>query len=109
MGAFPQYLREDFHFATESYGGHYGPVFNKYIQEQNAHAVGDANSTLPAQWKTFSYIRLELYWGTSVDSALIGQSNVPFLFSLLPPDQEVPMHVNYAKFHHPFNITTIPE
>jgi carboxypeptidase D len=29
MGAFPQYSRESFNFATESYGGHYGPVFNE--------------------------------------------------------------------------------
>lgn len=36
MGAFPDYSRHDFHFATESYGGHYGPVFNAYIEEQNA-------------------------------------------------------------------------
>ncbi|KAI1434371.1 alpha/beta-hydrolase [Xylaria sp. CBS 124048] len=37
MGAFPQYSRHGFHFATESYGGHYGPIFNQYIEEQNAH------------------------------------------------------------------------
>ncbi|KAI8627318.1 Alpha/Beta hydrolase protein [Xylariaceae sp. FL1651] len=37
MGAFPQYARNGFHFATESYGGHYGPIFNKYIEQQNAH------------------------------------------------------------------------
>lgn len=36
MGAFPQYARNGFHFATESYGGHYGPIFNQYIEEQNA-------------------------------------------------------------------------
>lgn len=36
MGAFPQYSRESFHFTTESYGGHYGPIFNQYIQRQNA-------------------------------------------------------------------------
>jgi carboxypeptidase D len=29
MGAFPQYSRGGFNFATESYGGHYGPVFNE--------------------------------------------------------------------------------
>ncbi|KAI1261947.1 alpha/beta-hydrolase [Xylariaceae sp. FL1019] len=42
MGAFPQYTRNGFHFATESYGGHYGPIFNKYIEDQNAHLPPDA-------------------------------------------------------------------
>ncbi|KAI1170071.1 Alpha/Beta hydrolase protein [Nemania sp. FL0916] len=36
MGAFPKYDRHGFHFATESYGGHYGPIFNKYIEKTNA-------------------------------------------------------------------------
>ncbi len=44
MGAFPQYSRRDFHFATESYGGHYGPVFNKYIEEQNAKGASGAHN-----------------------------------------------------------------
>ena len=39
MGAFPQYSRETYNFATESYGGHYGPVFNEYIETQNAQNV----------------------------------------------------------------------
>ncbi|KAI0147198.1 alpha/beta-hydrolase [Xylariaceae sp. FL1272] len=42
MGAFPQYSRNGFHFATESYGGHYGPIFNKYIADQNAQLPHDA-------------------------------------------------------------------
>ncbi|KAI1075357.1 alpha/beta-hydrolase [Whalleya microplaca] len=42
MGAFPQYSRNGFHFTTESYGGHYGPVFNKYIEEQNARNISGA-------------------------------------------------------------------
>ncbi|CAJ2510284.1 Uu.00g061840.m01.CDS01 [Anthostomella pinea] len=42
MGAFPQYSRNGFHFATESYGGHYGPVFNAYIEEQNALNISGA-------------------------------------------------------------------
>ncbi|SNX85794.1 probable carboxypeptidase 2 [Melanopsichium pennsylvanicum] len=43
MGAFPQFSREDFHFATESYGGHYGPIFNKYIEDQNARGESKAH------------------------------------------------------------------
>lgn len=40
MGAFPQYSRNDFHFTTESYGGHYAPVFSEYIEEQNRKGHG---------------------------------------------------------------------
>lgn len=36
MGVFPQYSRNSFHFTTESYGGHYGPVFNEYFEIQNS-------------------------------------------------------------------------
>ena len=43
MGAFPQYSRETFHFATESYGGHYGPVYNEYIETQNAKKIAGAH------------------------------------------------------------------
>lgn len=32
---FPQYESRDFGIFTESYGGHYGPEFTSYIQEQN--------------------------------------------------------------------------
>ncbi|KAK3689176.1 Alpha/Beta hydrolase protein [Podospora appendiculata] len=42
MGAFPQYARNGFHFTSESYGGHYGPVFNAYIEEQNAKDIPGA-------------------------------------------------------------------
>lgn len=42
MGTFPQYSRNGFHFATESYGGHYGPIFNAYIEEQNARNITGA-------------------------------------------------------------------
>lgn len=31
MGAFPDYSRSGFSFTTESYGGHYGPIFNGKI------------------------------------------------------------------------------
>ncbi|KAK4507588.1 hypothetical protein PRZ48_001323 [Zasmidium cellare] len=35
-GAFPEYSSNGIHIATESYGGHYGPYFAAYIQDQNA-------------------------------------------------------------------------
>lgn len=35
MGAFPQYSKRDVIVATESYGGHYGPVFAEYAMKQN--------------------------------------------------------------------------
>ena len=44
MGAFPQYSRETFNFATESYGGHYGPVFNEFIESQNAKQIPGAHN-----------------------------------------------------------------
>lgn len=36
MGAFPRYSRNSIHLSTESYGGHYGPVFAEYFETQNA-------------------------------------------------------------------------
>jgi carboxypeptidase C (cathepsin A) len=35
MGAFPQYSANGVHINTQSYGGHYGPVFSDYILQQN--------------------------------------------------------------------------
>jgi carboxypeptidase C (cathepsin A) len=37
MGACPQYMSANntVHIATESYGGHYGPIFASYIKSQN--------------------------------------------------------------------------
>lgn len=35
MGAFPQYSSNGVHINTQSYGGHYGPIFSDYILKQN--------------------------------------------------------------------------
>jgi len=35
MGAFPQYSNNSVVFATESYGGHFGPIYSEYIMKQN--------------------------------------------------------------------------
>jgi carboxypeptidase C (cathepsin A) len=60
MGAFPQYSREEFFFTTESYGGHYGPIFNEYILEQNAKGVGKeinlAGVLIGNGWSVFSLV-----------------------------------------------------
>ncbi|KAF2743562.1 putative carboxypeptidase S1 [Sporormia fimetaria CBS 119925] len=39
--AFPEYTSRDFGMFTESYGGHFGPEFVRYIQEQNAAGKGE--------------------------------------------------------------------
>ncbi|KAJ6780627.1 hypothetical protein PWT90_01723 [Aphanocladium album] len=44
MGAFPQYSREGINFATESYGGHYGPIFNDYFVKQNEKNIPGAKN-----------------------------------------------------------------
>ncbi|EUC39772.1 hypothetical protein COCMIDRAFT_10204 [Bipolaris oryzae ATCC 44560] len=43
MGAFPEYSRHGVNFATESYGGHYAPVFNAYFLDQNAKKIPGAH------------------------------------------------------------------
>ena len=49
---FPAYKPNDsnIHFWTESYGGHYGPVFVNYFEEQNAKI---ANKTLTEEGETY--------------------------------------------------------
>jgi carboxypeptidase C (cathepsin A) len=39
--SFPQYKSRDFGIFTESYGGHYGPEFAKYILDQNTANAGE--------------------------------------------------------------------
>jgi carboxypeptidase D len=39
--AFPDYKSRDFGIFTESYGGHFGPAFARYIQEQNRLVAGE--------------------------------------------------------------------
>lgn len=42
LGAFPEYAKSGVNFATESYGGHYAPIFNAYILDQNAKNIPNA-------------------------------------------------------------------
>jgi len=59
-GAFPQYASNGIFFATESYGGHYAPVFSRYIVEQNElNTTGTAPIDLQAVSSTrpFSFAR----------------------------------------------------
>jgi len=43
MGAFPQYSKHEFAFSTESYGGHYGPIFNEFFETQNSMKIPGAH------------------------------------------------------------------
>ncbi|OAL06429.1 carboxypeptidase S1 [Phaeosphaeriaceae sp. SRC1lsM3a] len=42
LGAFPEYSQNGVTFATESYGGHYAPVFSSYFLDQNAKNLSGA-------------------------------------------------------------------
>ena len=85
MGAFPQYSRNDFHFTTESYGGHYGPVFNEYFETQNAANIpGAMNISLKSVaigngWydpliQYEAYYNFTVYPGNTYDLVLFNQS-----------------------------------
>ena len=43
MGVFPQYARNGIYLGTESYGGHFGPVFSEYFETQNANLPANAS------------------------------------------------------------------
>ena len=42
LGAFPEYSRDGIHLTTDSYGGHYGPVFSEYFFHQNTKNIPGA-------------------------------------------------------------------
>ncbi|KAH8664632.1 carboxypeptidase-like protein S1 [Xylariales sp. PMI_506] len=50
---FPQYESRDFGLFTESYGGHYGPEFSSYIEQQN---TGIASGTVKGE--TINFVAL---------------------------------------------------
>lgn len=71
MGAFPQYSRNEFIFTTESYGGHYGPIFNEYFLTQNAknipgaHKINLAAVMIGNGWYD-PYVQYEAYYNYTV-------------------------------------------
>lgn len=44
VATFPQYSKNGFHLTSESYGGHYVPIFSKYIEDQNSKSIPGATS-----------------------------------------------------------------
>lgn len=58
-GKFEQYQSREFIFATESYGGHYGPAFVTYFDEQNAKIQ---SGTLQAEQLKVSALMINNGW-----------------------------------------------
>ncbi|KZM24247.1 uncharacterized protein EKO05_0005773 [Ascochyta rabiei] len=71
MGAFPEYSRKGFNFATESYGGHYAPIFNAYFLDQNkknipgAHKIDLENVLIGNGWFD-PLVQYQAYYNFSV-------------------------------------------
>jgi carboxypeptidase C (cathepsin A) len=94
MGAFPQYSRESFHFSSESYGGHYGPVFNEYIEQQNekdipgAHKINLETVLIGNGWfdpliQYESYYNFTVFPGNTYDYAPFNSSQVAEMYNNL--------------------------
>ncbi|KAI0908805.1 Alpha/Beta hydrolase protein [Ustulina deusta] len=94
MGAFPQYSGHGFHFATESYGGHYGPIFNQYIEQQNANLprgakkiqletvlIGNGWYDPVVQYQ--AYYNFTVYPGNTYDYAPFDKSNADMFYNNL--------------------------
>ncbi|KAI0481773.1 Alpha/Beta hydrolase protein [Xylaria cf. heliscus] len=94
MGAFPQYARNGFHFATESYGGHYGPIFNQYILEMNAHLPHKAkkinletvligNGWYDPMVQYQAYYNFTVFPGNTYDYAPFNEANASMFYNNL--------------------------
>ncbi|KAI0201334.1 Alpha/Beta hydrolase protein [Astrocystis sublimbata] len=95
MGAFPQYSRHGgFHFATESYGGHYGPIFNQYIEKMNAHLPRRAkkiqletvligNGWYDPMVQYQAYYNFSVFPGNTYDYAPFNEANASMFYNNL--------------------------
>ena len=86
FAAFPQYESRDFGIFTESYGGHYGPEFAHYIQDQNAAITAGT-----VQGENINLVALGVNNGW-IDAALQEQAYIDFALnntyrSLITPQQ----------------------
>lgn len=92
MGVFPQYFREGFNFATESYGGHYAPIFNEYIEQQNANLSTGAmkislehvligNGWFDPLLQYEAYYNFTVYPGNTYDYAPYNQSIQDYVYN----------------------------
>ena len=72
FAAFPQYENRDFGIFTESYGGHYGPEFASYVEQQN---TGIANGTVQGEKLNLIALGVNNGW---YDAALQEQAYIDF-------------------------------
>jgi len=108
MGAFPQYSREKYNFATESYGGHYGPIFNEYIETQNtlnipgAHKINLDAVLIGNGWydpiiQYQAYYNFTVYPGNTYDYSPYNASTTAQLYNNLYGKGNCIDQLNYCK------------
>lgn len=90
MGVFPQYSQKEFYFATESYGGHYGPVFCEYFEKQNEANIPNStkirlSALLVGNGWHDALIQYQSYYNYTVNPGN------PYGVSIFPPHAEKQM------------------
>ncbi|WFD23862.1 carboxypeptidase D [Malassezia equina] len=91
FGAFPQYADTTLHIRTESYGGHYAPVYGSYILEQDKKDINDAiklnltsvvigNGWIDPKIQYASYYNISAFPGNTYNVKPYNQSTISSLY-----------------------------
>jgi carboxypeptidase C (cathepsin A) len=92
IGVFPQYARNKINLASESYGGHYAPVFAEYFHAQTTQALGSpidldtvliGNGWIDSSEVYQSYYNFTVSPGNTYDYAPFNESVSTAMFDIL--------------------------